>query len=115
MVVWDGRSADATRRERASGPAPLYPALLPALDLLLPDRRLRLHPVDDVARAGERLAAVGRRYGDGHARLRERDRADPVLTGRGAEPMGLDCLGDDRAQLLLGHLGVGLVLEQLHV
>src|SRR5919108_6247084 len=38
------------------------PAALVALDLLLPDRGLRLHAVDDLAGARERLAAVRRRH-----------------------------------------------------
>ena len=79
-----------------SGPA-LDPALLAALDLLLPDRRLGLDPVDDLARAREGLAAVRRRHGHDHARLRERHLADPVLDRGRAQPVALERLGGDRA------------------
>ena len=60
-----GRSA---RRGRRGGRGSLHPAAL----LLLPDRRLGLDAVDDLAGAGERLAAVRRRGRHDHARLRQR-------------------------------------------
>src|SRR5437763_13055070 len=60
-----GRSseeASSSTEGSALRPASLGPASLATLDLLLPDRRLGLEPVDDLARAGERLAAVRRRH-----------------------------------------------------
>src|SRR4051795_9306541 len=63
----------------------LGPASFATLDLLLPDRRLCLQPVDDLATAGERLAAVRRRDRHDHARLAERHVTDAVLGGRGTE------------------------------
>ena len=107
-----GSLAGVAQPRRAGAPDP---ALLAALDLLLPDRRLGLHPVDDLARSRERLAAVRRRHRHDHARLRERHVAHAVLHGGGAEAVRLERLRRDRAHPLLGHLGVGLVLEPLHL
>src|SRR2546423_51248 len=67
---------------RRSGPGALGPVSLATLDLLLPDRRLGLQPVDDLARARERLAAVRRRRCHDHARLAQRHVAHAVLGGR---------------------------------
>ena len=64
---------------------------------------------------GEGLAAVRRRDRNDHARLRERHLPHAVLDGRRAQPVPLDGLGGDRRHALLGHLGVGLVLEPLHL
>ena len=92
----------------------LDPALIAtALDLALPDRRLGLDPVDRLARAGERLAAVGGRDRDDDARLTERHRADAVLGGGRLEPVARLHLLEDRGDPLGRHLAVGLVLEPL--
>ena len=79
----------AARAARSARPGALDPAVLATLDLLLPDRRLGLDPVDDLARARERLAAVRRGHRHRDARLRQRHLArrgapPPPRTGRGA-------------------------------
>ena len=56
------------------GQRALDAAAVGAVHLDLPDRRLRLHAVDDGAGAGEGLAAVRGARGDDHARLPERRR-----------------------------------------
>src|SRR3954462_5975118 len=63
----------------------LGPASLATLDLLLPDRRLGLEAVDDLARAGERLAAVRSRDGHDHARLAQGHVAGAGLGPRRAQ------------------------------
>ena len=65
---------------------------------------------------GERLAAVGRGGGHRHAGLRQRHVAHAVLDGRGAQAVALDRLAR-RSPRCCGrrHLGVGLVLEPLHL
>src|SRR5438105_10473593 len=105
----------ALRRSRSSGSLALDPALLATLDLLLPDRRLRLHPIDDLAGPGKRLIPVRRGHGHRHARLRQRHLADAVLGRGGAQAVPLDGVGDDPRDPLLGHLDVGLVVEPLHL
>ena len=92
---------------RGLGVVPAHPLAL----LLLPDRRLRLDLVDDLAGAGERLLAVRGRRRDGDRRLGQRHGPDPVLGGGGAQAVALDRLRDDLGDLALGHLRVGLVLE----
>ena len=74
---------------------------------------LGLDAVDDLTRARERLAAMGRRHRHDHAGVRARHVADPVLMRRRAQSVPLDRVGGDRGHALLGHLRVGLVLEAL--
>ena len=105
------------RRRRAAcmtpgAESPSTPGAQPVLaGLDLPDRRLGLDPVDQRAGGVERLAAVGRGGGDDHARLAQRHRARAVLERDRAAPVGRRDLLADRPQPLLGHLGVGLVVE----
>src|SRR5829696_5510500 len=103
----------ARSRSASAGLGSLDPALLVTLDLLLPDRRLGLDSIDDLARARERLAAVGRGRGHDHARLGQRHLAHSMLDGSGAESVPLDRFRGDLRHALLGHLHVGVVLETL--
>ncbi len=59
--------------------------------------------------------AVGRGHGNGHAGLPDAEPSRPVLDGHGVHrPPGPDLL-PDLAQLRLGHLRVGLVLQVGHL
>ena len=58
---------------------------------------------------------MGRGRGDDDRGLAERDAADAVLGGGGLEPVPFDGGGDDRGDLLLRHLTVGLVVEEVDV
>src|SRR5829696_3376472 len=106
-------STEGNERSRLLRSLSLDPAPLVTLDLLLPDRRLGLDAVDDLAGARERPAAVRRRRCHRDARLRQRNGADAVLRRRSAQPVRLHGGSDDRGDLLLGHLDVGLVLQRL--
>src|SRR5882672_2593955 len=50
--------------------------------LFLPDRNAMLYFVDDVATGGKRLVPVRSAHADPHCQLADRERADPVHTGR---------------------------------
>jgi hypothetical protein len=100
------RGRGRLRRHRARHPGAL---------LALPDRRLGLDAVDDLARAREGLAAVRRAGGDDDRRLAERHAAVAMVGGRAAQAVALDGLGDDRLDAGGGHLHVRVVVEERHV
>src|SRR4051812_40899720 len=108
-------STDGSARKRSatSGEGAFDPATCATLDLLLPNRRLGLDPVDRLARAGERLPAVRRRGRHDHRRLRQRHQPDAVLGSDRGQAVRLLRRGEDRRDLLLRHLAIGLVLERL--
>ena len=83
--------------------------------LALPDRRLRLDPVDRLARPRERFTAMRRRDRHDHARLAQRHAAHTVLRRRRAQLVRADAVAQDRRDALLCHLRVRLVLQALHL
>src|SRR5205823_3689424 len=91
--------------------APPEPLLAALVDLLLPERHRLLERVDRVLARRQRVVAVRRRDGDRDARLADLDPADPVVDRDRPELVPLLELGGDLGHHLLGHLGVGLVLE----
>src|SRR4051794_16881401 len=110
-------STDGSARSRsaASGDGAFDPATFSALEFLLPDRRLGLDPVDRRARPGESLAAMRGRCRDDHRWLRQRNESDAMLGGDHGQPVLLLDRRQDRRDLLLRHLDVGLVLERLDI
>src|SRR5205085_2963799 len=82
---------------------------------LLPDRSLRLETVDDLPRPGEGLGTMRCGDCDGHRRLGQRHGAHPMLDRRRAQSVAFDGRGHDFSDLAFGHLGVGLVLQLLHL
>ena len=52
---------------------------------------------------------------DHHPGLAERDPPDTMLAAAAASPWRSTAVGDDLRHLLLGHLAVGLVVEELHI
>ena len=112
--------AAATGSGAAAAPAPLGgqraldPALVAALDLLLPDRRLGLEAVDDRAGAGERLAAVRRRRRRRSRSARSAARVPMrCSTATAHSPWRSASSAAIARSTRLRHLGVGLVLEAL--
>src|SRR5439155_5255809 len=82
--------------------------------LLLPDRHDLLEPVDREPAGGEGFSAVRRRDRDHDGVVPDRECADAVVHGDAQRsPTGLR-LRDDLADLRLGHLRIGLVLQQCH-
>ena len=88
----------------------LHPALrTTSLDLALPDRCLRLDPVDRLAGAGEGFLAMAGGDGDDDAGLAQWHGAGAVLGGGGEEAVAVGGGGEDLRDPRLGHLSVGLV------
>ena len=79
--------------------------------LLLPDRHQFLEPVDRVAAGLERLGAVRAAHGHGHADLADVQLAQAMDQDDVADRPAAARVGLDLGQLLLGHAGVGLVVE----
>src|SRR5262249_59482745 len=93
-----------------SEPDPLGPV---GAGLFLPDRRALLQLVDELLRGGERLAAVGRAGGERDRDVADLERAGAMLEREPRPRIARLDLVADRVEDLLGHRGVGLVLELL--
>src|SRR5215210_1924171 len=87
------------------------PFLTALVHLLLPERHRLLERVDGVLARRERVVAVRRGDRDRDARLADAERADAMVDRDRAELVALLQVARDLRHHVLGHLGVGLVLE----
>src|ERR1051325_10548473 len=107
-----GGAGNARRRAArgASGPA-ADPLLAALVDLLLPERHRLLERVDRLAAGGQRSLAVRGGDRDRDARRADLDAPDTVVDRDRAELVALEQARSEPGHHVLGHLGVGLVLE----
>ncbi len=111
-----GRGAAPSARapealSRASASRFVEPGRAVGVELLLPDRHLRLERVDRETAGGERLGAMRRRDRHRDTRLADLERAEPVDEPHRGHRKALARLAGDLLHQRQRHLLVGLVLE----